>query len=133
MAAPSLAQNKMFSLYGVEELQVKLRLLREKAGQEALDSALLAGAKIISDEAKRLAPVRTGYLRSSIEPVTTSSGSLYGEAEINVGAFYGPFVELGTSRMAARPFLRPAVLAKKNEAALRVREELAQFIIEVTA
>lgn len=128
----TLGQNKMYRLYGAEELSVKLRLLREKIGQEALDSALLAGAEIIAVEARRRAPIRTGYLRSSIQASTTSSGQLYGEAQIDVGAYYGPFVELGTSRMAARPYLRPAVLAKKNEAALRVRDELAQFIIEVS-
>jgi len=34
---------------------------------------------------------------------------------IGVTAFYGGFVELGTSRMVARPFLRPALLDSWEE------------------
>lgn len=51
------------------------------------------------------APVDTGALRSSIETVITGAMS----AIIQDGVEYGIFVELGTSRMAAQPFLTPAV------------------------
>lgn len=54
--------------------------------------------------------VRTGTLRNSIthtSPVEDSDGkrSVY----IGTNVFYAPFVELGTVKMAARPYLRPAV------------------------
>lgn len=76
------------------------------------------------------APVATGFLKSSIYTVTTESSS-YGQgvvgggagssllpsvetpsdattAFIAVGANYGVYLEFGTSRMAARPYMTPA-------------------------
>ena len=50
--------------------------------------------------------VRTGRLRNSITyGVDTAEPAVY----IGTNVEYGPFVELGTSKMAARPFLKPAV------------------------
>jgi HK97 gp10 family phage protein len=52
--------------------------------------------------------VRTGRLRGSITwRLGKDAISVY--ADIGTSVFYGPFVELGTSRMEARPFLRPAL------------------------
>lgn len=54
--------------------------------------------------------VRTGRLRSSITwRLGEDSLSIY--ADIGSAVFYAPFLEQGTSRMAARPFLRPALVA----------------------
>lgn len=52
--------------------------------------------------------VRTGRLRGSI---TWRLGADFQSPFVDIGSavFYAPFVELGTSRMAARPFLRPAL------------------------
>lgn len=54
-------------------------------------------------EAKRLVPVRTGYLRSTIYHRTEGLRMDFGAA-----ASYALFVELGTRRMQPRPFIRPA-------------------------
>lgn len=60
--------------------------------------------------AKRLAPVDTGRLRSSItHAMARDSRGLFGIIGTNVS--YAPFVELGTRHAAAQPFLRPALLA----------------------
>ena len=49
--------------------------------------------------------VRTGRLRNSITyGVDTSEPAVY----IGSNVEYAPYVELGTSKMAARPFLKPA-------------------------
>lgn len=52
--------------------------------------------------------VRTGRLRGSI---TWRPGvdAISPYIDIGTAVFYAPFVELGTSRMDARPFLRPAL------------------------
>lgn len=42
--------------------------------------------------------------------------------------FYWRFVEFGTSKMAARPFLRPAFEAKKIDAAERIKDALREGI-----
>lgn len=59
----------------------------------------------IEASAKTAAPVDTGNLRNSIG-TDISNGGL--TAVIGPGAAYGIYVELGTSRMAAQPFLGPA-------------------------
>jgi HK97 gp10 family phage protein len=56
--------------------------------------------------AKANAPVDTGFLRNSIQAVKISNGIW----QVNVGAAYGFFVEFGTRRSGAQPFLYPAFL-----------------------
>jgi HK97 gp10 family phage protein len=59
--------------------------------------------------AKRLCPVDTGRLRGSItHALATDSVGLY--ADIGSNVEYAVFVELGTSRMPARSFLRQALV-----------------------
>lgn len=53
--------------------------------------------------AKDLCPVDTGNLRNSI--THTSDGKA---AYIGTNVEYGKYVELGTVKMAAQPYLRPA-------------------------
>lgn len=58
--------------------------------------------------------VRTGRLRSSITwRLGEDAAGLY--ADIGSAVEYAPYVEMGTSRMAARPFLRPALEAAHGE------------------
>jgi HK97 gp10 family phage protein len=56
-------------------------------------------------EAKTLAPVDTGRLRASIRPRFYSQGLA---ADVYTDVEYAPFVEFGTRKMAAQPFLHPA-------------------------
>lgn len=62
--------------------------------------------------AKKDCPVDTGRLRNSI---TYETRTLQKEVYIGTNVEYGPYVELGTSRMAARPFLRPAASNHSKE------------------
>lgn len=68
---------------------------------------LLAGVEI-ERRAKELCPVDTGRLRSSI----TRELSRDGEGlvmRVGTNVVYAPYVELGTSRVKPRPFLRAAL------------------------
>lgn len=53
--------------------------------------------------AKDLCPVDTGLLRNSITHVVSED-----KAYIGTNVEYGPYVENGTSKQRAKPFLRPA-------------------------
>lgn len=55
--------------------------------------------------AKKECPVDTGRLRNSItHAVVSRERSVY----VGTNVEYGPYVELGTRKRAAKPFLRPA-------------------------
>ena len=59
-------------------------------------------------------PVRTGALQASVQQSVTRSGtSLVGKIWCK-GVEYADFIEYGTSRMAARPFMRPAINLTKD-------------------
>lgn len=83
-------------------------LLASPAGPVGKD--LARRAVQVSRAAQHLCPVDTGRLRASItwEMGADSLGLL---AMVGSDVEYAPFVELGTSRMRAQPFLRPALTA----------------------
>lgn len=71
-------------------------------------------AQDITDDAKRLCPVNTGRLRDSIHVETVDDGTreiVAGSDEID----YASYVEFGTTRMRAQPYLRPAALKKRRK------------------
>ena len=67
-------------------------------------NGLLAGLNVSEQQAERNAPMRTGYLKSTV----------YGEAsewvaKVGADAAYAYFVEFGTRFMAAQPYLIAAI------------------------
>lgn len=73
-------------------------------------------ASDIERDAKQNAPVDTGNLRASIGATYTGDGRMSRmSAEIGPTANYAQYVELGTYKMAAQPYLFPA--ADRHEAA----------------
>lgn len=90
--------------------EVEERLKRKIAGRLARIALEIEG------EAKRLAPVDTGNLKSSLRTEKADPDGL----SVLVGSFgvnYAAYQEFGTSRMKAQPYLRPAV--EKLKARLR--------------
>ena len=76
-----------------------------------LGQHLLRVAIRVEKRAKYMSPVDTGRLRSSItHALFREDGELV--AHIGTNVEYALFVELGTSRMSAQPFLRPALAAE---------------------
>lgn len=86
-------------------------VIRDNAGQavDGIDSAIGAALEEIGLLAENYAaekcPVDTGNLRGSITyEVDAGDNAVY----IGTNVEYAPYVELGTSRQKAQPFLRPA-------------------------
>lgn len=84
---------------------------RDNTAQAAagIDSAVAAALEEIGllaeGYAEKKCPVDTGNLRGSItHEVDAGGGAVY----IGTNVEYAPYVELGTSRQGAQPFLRPA-------------------------
>lgn len=80
------------------------------AGVEAaVSEAIAAGAEIVRGQAQSVCPVDTGTLRDSI--AVTQSGT---NADISANTDYAAYVEFGTSKMAAQPYLVPSLLGSEN-------------------
>lgn len=81
--------------------------------------APVASAETIAEIARGLAPFVTGYLKSSIYALHLARHS-----QVKVGAKYAGYVEFGTWKMAARPYLRPAVAEHQREILAAVAEAM---------
>jgi HK97 gp10 family phage protein len=85
---------------GMARLQAQLEALE----LEFTPQDLQAGALVIIDRAQQLVPVDTGFLYNSAFVQVGSEDVLFG-----FNAEYASYVEFGTYKMAAQPYLRPAI------------------------
>lgn len=85
------------------------------------DRALAAIAFQVLGIAKTKAPYDTGALSNSIEVEKAWGGYI-----VKDGVEYGVFQELGTSKMAAHPFMVPAVEQAARDVAKAVETELGK-------
>jgi len=90
-----------------------------KLAEHALHGATLRSANIVARKARTKAPWESGELATSItveESKFKNGGHLVvAQGPGNYDKYYASFVELGTHKMAARPFLRPALKQSKAE------------------
>ena len=117
--------------------------------EKAVRPAAQSGAQVFYDEVKQRVPVSAkphksgkktyspGTLRKAIYQAFADKESGDGKALYRISwnkthAFYGRFVEFGTSKMAARPFLRPAYDAARAKAVKAVQERMAVELKKAT-
>ena len=140
---------------GLDVFAQALNSLPPNIARNVLRGAVSAGARIISNEAKLRAPVYTGPVSQGHPPpgtlkrsiiqkqirelsdlgkqtfyVTVRRGKKYQKqgkkGNLSQDAYYAKWVEFGTSKMAAKPFLRPAFEAGKQEAVNKMAEYIAK-------
>lgn len=118
-----------------------------KTAKDSARPAAQAGAQVLYEEVVRRVPVsdqehstkgkkhtfQPGNLRAAIYQAFVQDESGQGRATYRISwnkrkAFYGHFVEHGTSRMAARPFLRPSFDAMEQKALSAARAVMAEQI-----
>lgn len=101
---------------------MKVGRIGDEGKRRASEAVVKFGLRVLR-RAKRLAPVDTGRLRSSIH-IVDNTGVLVppdgdstvlkepteeGAVRIGTNVRYAPYIEFGTRHMAAQPFLRPAL------------------------
>ncbi len=108
---------------GVEETIAKLSAMNAKA-RKAVGQQIAESALNIQMGAKKRCPVRTGALRNSI------TVDFYGKMSAQIGPHmpYAPYVEYGTRKMAAQPYLFPAF----EEERPKLEEGIKKAIEEAT-
>ena len=122
----------------IEGMDEVIKLVREMgdAAVDALDKASKAGAEIVLAVAKQKAPVDTGQLRDSLVLKKSKVKNAKVKSEYYVtkksGTNHFAPVELGTSKMKAQPFLRPAIDENKSSVARRVNDEMLKAIGRIT-
>ena len=133
-------------IVGMASLERKFRNLEKVAQEKMLEQALVAGALVVQNEWKTRTPYRTGSYRRSIHIGGHSSlapgfngtdigkqSSPDGGASVIVGTSitdppYPIFLELGTSRMTARPSCGPAFDAKKDAAVKEIGDAFKDLL-----
>jgi HK97 gp10 family phage protein len=118
----------------IEGLDEVIKLVAElgDAAAEALDKAAKAGAEIVLSAAKQKVPVDTGELRDSLilKKSRTRKPNIRSQYYVTKksGAEHFAPVELGTSKMKAQPFLRPAIDENKRNIAKTVNDEMLRAV-----
>lgn len=87
---------------GLEELQKKLV---DNADPARIRQMVKRHGAQLQNKTQRLAPCKSGTLRRSIELEISLSGF---QATVRPTAHYAQYVEYGTRKMNAHPFLKPA-------------------------
>lgn len=152
-----MAKRETFKIEGLAELGKALRELPARVARNGLRVSVYAGAKLVRDEARARAPKAEqplgpnqpppGTLKRSVIMkhfpelssltrqtfvVTVRHGKKYRKqgkkGNLSQDAWYWRFVEFGTRKMRARPFLRPALEAKRSEAGQAMKDRLRERI-----
>lgn len=116
---------------GIDEILKKLKVLPDRVQKNVVTGAIRAGASSISKEAKTLVPKDSGTLKKSIGVVKRRSKNKniisFSVAPLKKkDGWYAHFLEFGTIKMPAHPFMRPAFEKKGNETI----EEAKKYMIK---
>lgn len=106
---------------GTADVEAGLRRLLAEVPQLA-NNLLDDSAMRVEAAAKQRCPVDTGRLRSSIQ---VASGQ--GWRTISTNVEYAPYVEFGTRRRGAKPFLFPAAEAERPKFQAAIQAALAKL------
>lgn len=131
------------TIAGFSELESDFILLSKSEQRKLSKKAARAGAVVFRDAVRATAPIRTGRLQKSVS-VATSRGAVAGvkfkkiRAFKNSGGknkqtlpFYWWMIENGTSKMPARPFVRPAFDANVKKAEEAAFQQYLRDIDEI--
>lgn len=88
----------------LEELERRIPIVMEALGLEAEGNAITEVNRLVYDTPESPSYIRTGRLKNSISHAVDDR-----DVYIGTNLEYASYVELGTSRMAPRPFLRNGI------------------------
>lgn len=135
---------------GFKELSRKLAALSAMEQGRVIRSAATAGGTVVVRKARANVPVGTvphktykgrwvsaGFLKRSLKKssrMARDKQSVTVKIGVKSEAFYGTqFLELGTSRHPARPWLRPALQTSQAEIVAAMREKILAHIKKIAA
>lgn len=120
---------------GLKELTKQLKKLPKDLQRKELRAAALAGAGQVRDEARKMAPVKTGRVKEDIraryKPRQGPADMIYMVGVVDRKkhtAYWWRFNEFGTKHQPARPFMRPAFDMVQNRIIRIFKERLKKGI-----
>ncbi len=112
-------------LEGIENLLTEVEKLGQ-AGSRIENKALREAGEVVKEAIQMAAPRRTGTLKASIAVSNVKTKDGVKQVEVGPGkdGWYGKFVEFGTVKMRAKPFMAPGYEVSKSEAMAAIEKEL---------
>lgn len=136
-----MADKVTMQITGLKELADKLHAMGPDIARTTLRGAVGSGARMIRDEAKATNPDDTGRTDRALYAKLVKEESSDHQATYKVGirsgskerrrnrdAWYWRFVEFGTTKMPARPFMRPAFEKLKGDVVELIAKRIAARI-----
>lgn len=137
-----MVESGIVKIQGLAELALRLDQLPDKLAKNVLVGAVRAAGRVMQKEARKLAPiaavphalrqkkgekitVQPGWLRKNISLWRVRDRKTAHSVEFKMGlrapnkgplAYYGLFVERGTRKAKAQPYMRPAFDTQKEAA-----------------
>ena len=125
----------VIKIAGFRELEKAFNTLPNAVSKRILRGAMKKALKPVAVDAKSKVPVRTGKLRDSIFVGTKLAPSQEADSALKTGHIrvvmgtewpegaHGHFVEFGTSKMVAQPYMRPAWDSNKKQVVRIIADE----------
>lgn len=101
---------------GLGALEQRLLDYDKRTARAALSAGLRAGARVVLQEAKARVRVKTGRTKRSLKVKYLGIRGQDSTYTVQSSYFVARFLEFGTSKMPAYPFLRPATEAAARAA-----------------
>ena len=150
----------LIKVEGLKELEKALHQLPAKLAQKHLRRGVARMGKVVRDAIRARAPVKTGQLKRNIVHVRSRRLSGNGRETYNVlvrtkrkkyadnranrragkvgksytvegDAYYWKYLEFGSSKISARPFMRPGFEASKTQALEAMQKLLKESLDEL--
>ena len=122
------------------QLMKALSNLPKNIQNNVMTGAIRAGANVIRDEARIRVPKKTKDLAKSIVSIKRRAEtrnqvkfSVTPSRGKNKAGWRAHFIEFGTSKMSAKPFLRPAFAASENKSLDAAKDYIAKRIPQEVA
>lgn len=127
---------------GLKDLEKNLMMLQDQVAGRALQNALGSASKVIVNEVKKNVPesaeseyklysketVSRGWLKNQIISKRVRESDLSAQTVVTFkdkkNSFFWRFLEFGTSKMKAKPFMRKAFESSKQDAVDKFMERL---------
>ena len=136
-----MADSVTMKIDGLKELADKLRAMGPDIEKKALRASVMAAAKIVRDDAKANNLDDTGTTDRALYAKYIKEESAENKATYFVGvrsgkkerkakrdAFYWRFIEFGTAKLSAHPFMRPAFEKNKMKLVEAIADKISARI-----